>query len=171
MHRELAKGIMRYIRTVIIIIIIIITLKYTTLVHMRSSNSWTMKSWQRSEWRLGFNSVLFLFCIISKITSNFLKGYRVKRPQDQAICKHQPIYLYIRVFFFPKYIGRFRWLRITRALMMFNVLSLEIQKGSTSIQKSMAITPFWFSMEHHRTALMHLLVLSRRYLSFYGDSN
>ena len=35
-----------------------ITLKYTTLVHMRSSNAWTMKSWQRSEWRLGFNSVL-----------------------------------------------------------------------------------------------------------------
>ena len=34
-----------------------ITLKYTTLVHMRSSNAWTMKSWQRSEWRLGFNSV------------------------------------------------------------------------------------------------------------------
>ena len=35
-----------------------ITLKYTTLVHMRSSYAWTMKSWQRSEWRLGFNSVL-----------------------------------------------------------------------------------------------------------------
>ena len=24
---------------------------------MRSSNAWTTKSWQRSEWRLGFNSV------------------------------------------------------------------------------------------------------------------
>ena len=35
-----------------------ITLKYTTLVHMRSGYVWTMKSWQRSEWRLGFNSVL-----------------------------------------------------------------------------------------------------------------
>ena len=35
-----------------------ITLKYTTLVCMRSSNAWTKKSWQRSEWRLGFNSVL-----------------------------------------------------------------------------------------------------------------
>ena len=35
-----------------------ITLKYTTLVHMRSGYAWTMKSWQRSEWRLGFNSVL-----------------------------------------------------------------------------------------------------------------
>ena len=34
-----------------------ISLKYTTLVHMRSSYTWTMKSWQRSEWRLGFNSV------------------------------------------------------------------------------------------------------------------
>ena len=31
-----------------------ITLKYTTLVHMRSGYVWTMKSWQRSEWRLGF---------------------------------------------------------------------------------------------------------------------
>ena len=31
---------------------------YTTLVCMRSSNAWTMKPWQRSEWRLGFNSVL-----------------------------------------------------------------------------------------------------------------
>ena len=34
-----------------------ITLKYTTLVRMRSSYAWTMKPWQRSEWRLGFNSV------------------------------------------------------------------------------------------------------------------
>ena len=34
-----------------------ITLKSTTLVCMRSSNAWTTKSWQRSEWRLGFNSV------------------------------------------------------------------------------------------------------------------
>ena len=34
-----------------------ITLKYTTLVHMRSGYAWTMKSWQRSEWRLGFNSI------------------------------------------------------------------------------------------------------------------
>ena len=33
-----------------------ITLKYTTLVCMRSSNAWTMKPWQRSEWRLGFNT-------------------------------------------------------------------------------------------------------------------
>ena len=40
------------------------TLKYTTLVHMRSGYmyAWTMKSWQRSEWRLGFNSVL---CIVT----------------------------------------------------------------------------------------------------------
>ena len=35
-----------------------ITLKSTTLVCMRSSNAWTTKPWQRSEWRLGFNSVL-----------------------------------------------------------------------------------------------------------------
>ena len=35
-----------------------ITLKYTTLVHMHSGYAWTMKSWQWSEWRLGFNSVL-----------------------------------------------------------------------------------------------------------------
>ena len=35
-----------------------ITLKSTTLVHMRSGYAWTMKSWQRSEWRLGFHSVL-----------------------------------------------------------------------------------------------------------------
>ena len=35
-----------------------ITLTYTTLVRMRSSYAWTMKPWQRSEWRLGFNSVL-----------------------------------------------------------------------------------------------------------------
>ena len=34
-----------------------ITLKYTTLVRMRSSYAWTMKPWQRNEWRLGFNSV------------------------------------------------------------------------------------------------------------------
>ena len=34
-----------------------ITLKSTTLVCMRRSNAWTTKSWQRSEWRLGFNSV------------------------------------------------------------------------------------------------------------------
>ena len=34
-----------------------ITLKSTTLVCMRSSNLWTTKSLQRSEWRLGFNSV------------------------------------------------------------------------------------------------------------------
>ena len=37
-----------------------ITLKSTTLLFMRSSNAWTTKPWQRSEWRLGFNSVLFL---------------------------------------------------------------------------------------------------------------
>ena len=36
-----------------------ITLKYTTLVCMRSSNAWTMKPWQRSEWRLGFYSVFW----------------------------------------------------------------------------------------------------------------
>ena len=36
-----------------------ITLKSTTLVHMRSRYAWTRKSWQRSEWRLDFNSVLF----------------------------------------------------------------------------------------------------------------
>ena len=35
-----------------------ITLKYTTLMRMRGSYAWTMKPWQRSEWRLGFNSVL-----------------------------------------------------------------------------------------------------------------
>ena len=35
-----------------------ITLKYTTLVHMRSGYAWTMKQWQWSEWHLGFNSVL-----------------------------------------------------------------------------------------------------------------
>ena len=35
-----------------------ITLKYTTLVCMRSSNAWTMKPWKRSEWCLGFNCVL-----------------------------------------------------------------------------------------------------------------
>ena len=35
-----------------------ITLKYTTLVRMRSSYAWTMKPWQWSKWRLGFNSVL-----------------------------------------------------------------------------------------------------------------
>ena len=35
-----------------------ITLKYTTLMRMHSSYTWTMKPWQRSEWRLGFNSVL-----------------------------------------------------------------------------------------------------------------
>ena len=34
-----------------------ITLKYTTLMHMRSSNAWTMKSWQRSEWHFGFISI------------------------------------------------------------------------------------------------------------------
>ena len=34
------------------------TLKYTTLVHMCSSYAWTMKPRPRSEWRLGFNSVL-----------------------------------------------------------------------------------------------------------------
>ena len=27
-------------------------------MRMRSSYTWTMKPWQRSEWRLGFNSVL-----------------------------------------------------------------------------------------------------------------
>ena len=36
------------------------TLKSTTLVHMRSGYAWTIKSWQRSEWRLGFNSVYML---------------------------------------------------------------------------------------------------------------
>ena len=35
-----------------------ITLKSTTLVHMRSRYAWTRKSWQRSEWRLDLNSVL-----------------------------------------------------------------------------------------------------------------
>ena len=34
-----------------------ITLKSTTLVPMRSRYAWTRKSWQRSEWRLDFNSV------------------------------------------------------------------------------------------------------------------
>ena len=36
-----------------------ITLKYTRLVRMRSSYAWTMKPWQRSEWRLGFNSTAY----------------------------------------------------------------------------------------------------------------
>ena len=27
---------------------------------MRSSNAWAMKLWQRSEWRLGFNSVFLV---------------------------------------------------------------------------------------------------------------
>ena len=35
-----------------------ITLKSTTaVVPMRSGDAWTMKSWQRSKWHLGFNSV------------------------------------------------------------------------------------------------------------------
>ena len=37
-----------------------ITLKSTTLVHMRSRYAWTRQSWQRSEWRLDFNSVSIL---------------------------------------------------------------------------------------------------------------
>ena len=42
-----------------------ITLKYTKLVCMRSSYAWTMKPWQRSEWRLGFNSLLSFLCLVS----------------------------------------------------------------------------------------------------------
>lgn len=38
------------------------SLKSTTLVHMRSGNAWTIKPWQHSEWRLGFNSVLECEC-------------------------------------------------------------------------------------------------------------
>ena len=34
-----------------------ITMKSTTWVHMRSRYAWTRKSWQRSQWRLDFNSV------------------------------------------------------------------------------------------------------------------
>ena len=37
-----------------------ITLNYTTLVCMRSSNAWTTKPWQRSLWRLGFWVFTFL---------------------------------------------------------------------------------------------------------------
>ena len=48
-----------------------ITLKYTTLVCMRSGNAWTMKPWQRSEWRLGFNSV---FSPLWGWTVHFLHG-------------------------------------------------------------------------------------------------
>ena len=33
-----------------------ITLKYTTLVQMRSGYAWTMKQWKRSEWRLGLTA-------------------------------------------------------------------------------------------------------------------
>ena len=50
-----------------------ITLKYTTLVCMRSSNAWTMKPWQRSEWRLGFNSVL---AIVQIRDSNYKTKFR-----------------------------------------------------------------------------------------------
>ena len=44
-----------------------ITLKSTTLVDMRSMYAWTRKSWQRSEWRLDFNSVITL--LKSDVTS------------------------------------------------------------------------------------------------------
>ena len=29
---------------------------------MRSGYAWTMRQWQRSEWRLGFNSVMYEEC-------------------------------------------------------------------------------------------------------------
>ena len=38
-----------------------ITVKSTTLLFMHSSNTWTTKPWQWSEWRLGFNSVYIEF--------------------------------------------------------------------------------------------------------------
>ena len=47
-----------------------ITLKYTTLVHTRSGYAWTMKSWQRSEGRLGFNSVLMTGIPLEWLFSN-----------------------------------------------------------------------------------------------------
>ena len=43
---------------------------------MRSSYAWTMKPWQRSEWCLGFNSVLRTFALVwthSKSCGNILK--------------------------------------------------------------------------------------------------
>ena len=49
-----------------------ITLKYTTLVHMRSGYAWTMKSWQRSEWRLGFNSVYYTLRTVCTVETHCL---------------------------------------------------------------------------------------------------
>ena len=47
-----------------------ITLKYTTMVRMRCSYAWTMKSWQRSEWHLGFNSVLTMIVLLCHHTAH-----------------------------------------------------------------------------------------------------
>ena len=52
---------------------LLITLKYTTLVRMRSSYAWTMKPWQQSEWRLGFNSVYAVEVIMSLPVVHSLK--------------------------------------------------------------------------------------------------
>ena len=57
-----------------------ITLKSTKFVHMRSRYAWTMKSWQRSEWRLDLNSVYrviedFSFLIIHVLSCmNIING-------------------------------------------------------------------------------------------------
>ena len=57
-----------------------ITLKSTTLVHMRSGYAWTMKSWQRSEWR-GFNSVLVLIIFFLSVR------YYIRYLQNSFICQ------------------------------------------------------------------------------------
>ena len=62
-----------------------ITLKSTTLVDMRSRYAWTTKSWQRSKWRLGFNSIflvwflsiflVFLYCCLYFLNCSFHQNW------------------------------------------------------------------------------------------------
>ena len=56
---------------------------------MRSSNAWTMKPWQRSEWRLGFNSVLVIIDFIEK--HPFIPGFEEeeKTPQNTLFSEEE----------------------------------------------------------------------------------
>ena len=63
-----------------------ITLKYTTLVHMRSGYAWTMKSWERSEWRLGFNSVLVM--VVCDINWWYRTGTSIQQEPEFGTSEH-----------------------------------------------------------------------------------
>ena len=136
-----------------------ITLKSTTLVCMRSSNAWTTKPWQRSEWRLGFNSVFWHYSLPlnhSDFQIWHFMSYQIHLKVDissvesqKGVIEIQRFILFLFIYFHSWVGGPFSSADFQRG----QRCSVENQKGAIRCTMSMTIAPFWFSAEHFWIAI------------------